>query len=149
MSRVKRSGRLAILAAVAALAAACETPPVSKEEMAGLNYGPRPAHWQDTIRSYLKLRLTDPNAAVLEFRTEPRVMYQRRTEVRDLQYGWAACVWVNDKNKEGKYDGFYPMTFFIRDEKIVSVNNGPDDFGIIGATYARRQCKELGAPFDG
>jgi hypothetical protein len=57
-------------------------------------------------------------------------------------------VWVNDKNREGHFDGFYPMTFFIRDEKIVAVNNGPDDFGIIGATYAREQCKQLGAPFE-
>jgi hypothetical protein len=39
------------------------------------------------------------------------------------------------------------MTVFLRDEKIVAVNNGPDDFGVIGATYARRQCTELGAPF--
>src|SRR3982751_7113976 len=110
--------RFAIVAVTAAAVslAACETAPVTKEEMAGLNYGPRPEHWRDTIRSYLNLRLTDPNAAILEFRTEPRVMYQRRTEVRDLQYGWASCVWVNDKNKEGRYDGFYPMTFFLRDE---------------------------------
>ena len=40
------------------------------------------------------------------------------------------------------------MTVFLRNEKIVAVNNGPDDFGAIGATYARRQCSELGAPFE-
>jgi hypothetical protein len=41
------------------------------------------------------------------------------------------------------------MTFFIRDEKIVAVNNGPDDFGIVGSRYAREQCELLGAPFRG
>ena len=74
-------------------------------------------------------------------------MYQRATDVRDRQWGWATCVWINDKNSSGAYDGFYPITVFLRDEKIVAVNNGPDDFGVIGATYARRQCAELGAPF--
>jgi len=42
--------------------------------------------------------------------------------------------------------GFYPMTFFFRNEKIVQVNSGPDDFGV-GAQYARSQCEQLGAPF--
>ena len=147
---MKKAIALSLAAAAASLLslAACDTT-VKQSELESVDYGPRPERWQEEIRNYLSIRLTDPKAAIVEFRTEPRVMYQRRTEVRDLQYGWAACVWVNDKNKEGRYDGFYPMTFFIRDEKIVSVNNGPDDFGIVGATYARRQCKELGAPFDG
>ncbi|MGH8725963.1 MAG: hypothetical protein ACREU1_13995, partial [Burkholderiales bacterium] len=92
------------------------------------------------------IRLTDPNAAIVEFRTEPQQMYQRRTPARDMHYGWAVCVWVNDKNRAGAYGGFYPMTFFFRHEKIVQVNSGPDDFGI-GAQYARSQCEQLGAPF--
>jgi len=98
------------------------------------------------VKSYLKIRLTDPTAAIVEFRTEPQQMYQRRTPARDMHYGWAVCVWVNDKNRSGAYAGFYPMTFFFRHEKIVQVNSGPDDFGI-GAQYARSQCEQLGAPF--
>jgi hypothetical protein len=73
-------------------------------------------------------------------------MYQRKVMIRDMHYGWATCVWVNDKNTAGAYAGFYPMTFFFRHEKIVQVNGGPDDFGI-GAQYARNQCEQLGAPF--
>jgi len=138
--------RIAILV-TAALLAGCETPPVTKEEMSSVDYGPRPTRWQEEIRSYLGIRLTDPKSAIIEFRTEPKQMYQRATDVRDRQWGWATCVWINDKNSYGAYDGFYPMTVFLRDEKIVAVNNGPDDFGVIGATYARRQCAELGAPF--
>jgi len=139
--------RLCLLLAALALAA-CETPPVTKDELASVDYGPKPASWQDEVKSYLKIRLTDPTAAIIESRSEPKQLYQRRTEVRDRQWGWAVCVWVNDKNRSGAYDGYYPMTLFIRNEKIVAVNNGPDDFGPIGATYARRQCRELGAPFD-
>ena len=138
--------RLAVISILAAILAACAAP-VTKEETAGLDYGPKPTRWQDEVKSYLKLRLTDPKDAIVEFRTEPQQMYQRKVAMRDMHYGWAACVWVNDKNRSGAYAGFYPMTVFIRNEKIVQVNGGPDDFGV-GAQYARSQCKSLGAPFE-
>jgi hypothetical protein len=126
--------------------AACVTP-VTKEEMATADYGPRPLNYQEEIKSYLSLRLTDPKAAIVEFRAGPQQLYNRGTPVRGEQYGWGICVWVNDKNKAGAYDGFYPMSFIIRDEKIVHVNGGPDDSNIIGSRYAREQCERLGAPF--
>ena len=50
------------------------------------------------------------------------------------------------QERSGAFAGFYPMVFFLRHEKIVQVNSGPDDFGV-GAQYARRQCEQLGAPF--
>ncbi|HEX5768381.1 MAG TPA: hypothetical protein VFX94_09120 [Burkholderiales bacterium] len=138
--------RLAVLATiVSALLVACADP-VTKEETAGLDYGPKPVHWRKEITSYLSVRLTDPKAAIVEFRTDPQQMYQRKVAFRNMHYGWATCVWVNDKNTSGAYAGFYPMTFFFRNEKIVQVNGGPDDFGI-GAQYARSQCEQLGAPF--
>ena len=137
--------RLAVLSIIAVLLPACAAP-VTKNETAGLDYGPRPVRWQDEVKSYLAVRLTDPKAAIVEFRTEPQQMYQRAVAMRPMHFGWAACVWVNDKNRSGAYAGFYPMTFFFRHEKIVQVNGGPDDFGI-GAQYARSQCEQLGAPF--
>ena len=48
-----------------------------------------PTRWQEEIRSYLKLVLTRPKDAIIEFRTEPQQMYQRRVAVRDMHYGWA------------------------------------------------------------
>ena len=131
--------------ALAALAG-CVTP-VTKEEMATADYGPKPLAYQDEIRSYLSLRLSSPKDAVVEFRNEPKQLYQRGTPVRGEQYGWGVCVFINDKNKQGAYDGFYPMSFILRNEKIVAVNGGPDDANIIGARYAREQCDRLGAPF--
>jgi len=130
---------------LAILLAACAKP-VTKEEVAGLDYGPKPTRYQEEVKSYLAVRLTDPKNAIVEFRTEPAQMYQRKVAMRDMHYGWAVCVWVNDKNTSGNFAGFYPMTFFFRNEKIVQVNSGPDDFGI-GAQYARSQCEQLGAPF--
>lgn len=120
--------------------------PVTKEEVAGLDYGPKPTRYQEEVKSYLAVRLTDPKNAIIEFRSEPAQMYQRKVAFRDMHYGWAVCVWVNDKNSSGNFAGFYPMTFFFRNEKIVQVNSGPDDFGV-GAQYARSQCEQLGAPF--
>jgi len=140
--------RLAVLLTipVAALLAACAPAPVTKAETEGLDYGPRPVRWKEEITSYLTVRLTDPKSAIIEFRTEPAQMYQRAVAFRPMHFGWAVCVWVNDKNRSGAFSGFYPMTVFIRHEKIVQVNSGPDDFGV-GAQYARSQCEQLGAPF--
>ena len=134
------------LIAMALVLAGCDTT-VTKQEMATAEYGPKPANYQEEIRSYLKLRLTDPKDALVEFRAGPTQLYNRGTPVRGEQYGWGVCVWVNDKNRSGAYDGFYPMTFVLRNEKIVHVNGGPDDANIIGARYAREQCAMLGAPF--
>lgn len=128
----------------ALLLAGCDTV-VKREELASVDYGPRPARWREEIKSYLDIRLTSPKEATVEFRSEPKQLYQRETLLRERQYGWAVCVWVNDKNREGNYAGFYPMTVFIRDEKIVAVNNGPDDAGVVAARYAREQCELLGA----
>jgi hypothetical protein len=135
-----------LLVLALALLAGCDTT-VRRDEMAAVDYGPKPVRWREQIRSYLDIRLTNPKEAIVEFRTEPTQLFQRDTALRERQFGWATCVWVNDKNREGKFEGFYPMTFFIRNEKIVAVNNGPDDFGIVGSRYAREQCALLGATF--
>ena len=125
--------------------AGCVTP-VTKEEMATADYGPAPVAYQEEIKSWLSLRLNSPKDAVVEFRNEPKQLYQRGTPVRGEQYGWGVCVFINDKNKAGAYDGFYPMTFVLRNEKIVAANGGTDD-NVIGATYAREQCEHMGSPF--
>ncbi|HVL35744.1 MAG TPA: hypothetical protein VM489_08760 [Burkholderiales bacterium] len=122
--------------------AACDTA-VRRDELQSVDYGPRPQHWQKEIQSYLQLRLKEPQPGAVDIRTEPKILYQRDTALRARQYGWAVCVWVTDREPQGRY----PMTFFFRDEKIVAVNNGPDDFGVIGSRYAREQCELLGAPF--
>jgi len=137
--------RTTILALLLAALAGCDTT-VKKEEMASVDYGPKPARWREEIRSYLDLRLANPKEAVVEYRSEPKQLFQRDTVLRERQYGWATCVWVNEK-KDGKFAGFYPMTIFIRDEKIVAVNNGPDDFGLVASRLAREQCELLGSRF--
>jgi hypothetical protein len=130
-----------LLILVFVFVAGCDTT-VKKEEMTSVDYGPKPARWREEIKSYLDIRLANPKEAVVEFRSEPKQLFQRDSVLRDQQHGWATCVWVNDK-KEGKFEGFYPMTFFFRGDKIVAVNNGPDDFSLIGSRLAREQCARL------
>jgi hypothetical protein len=133
-----------LLILVAMVLAGCDTT-VRKEEMAGIDYGPKPTRWREEIKSYLDIRLANPKEALVEYRSgEPKQLFQRDTVLRDRQFGWATCVWVNDKNREGKFEGFYPMTFFFRGDKIVAVNNGPDDSSLIGSRLAREQCAQLG-----
>ena len=138
--------RFLLFVLVAAALAGCDTT-VKKSELESVDYGPRPQYWQAEIRDYLKIRLTDPAAAIVEFRAGPTQLYQRETPLRKKEWGWAVCVWVNDKNKQGAFDGFYPMSVFIRNEKIEHVNGGPDDDNLVGNRYAREHCEQLGAPF--
>ena len=136
-----------LFAWVAAFAlAGCDTTP-KKSEIESVDYGPRPQHFQAAVRDYLKIRLRDPAAAIVEFRAGPQQLFQRETPVRKQQWGWALCVWVNDKNRQGAYDGFYPMSVLLRNEKIEHVNGGPDDDNLLGNRYAREHCEQLGAPF--
>jgi len=124
----------------------CDTT-VKKSEAESVDYGPRPQHFQAAVRDYLKIRLRDPAGAMVEFRAGPQQLFQRETPLRKTQWGWALCVWVNDKNRQGAFEGFYPMTVMIRNEKIEHVNGGPDDDNLVGNRYAREQCEQLGAPF--
>jgi len=138
---------LALLGAAAALVmtGGCKTPP-DQTEMQAYEYGPRPENHEKLIRDYLSPKLLDAGNAIVEFKAGPRQLYQQDTALRSMQYGWAVCVWINDKNTRGAYDGPYPMVFFIRNGKIVAANGGVGD-NIIGWRYARTGCNELGAPF--
>ena len=132
-----------VATAMAVLLGGCDTSPPTKEQKESVNYGPKPDDYQQIIRDFLRNRLTDPTAAILDFKAGPTQLYQKVTVVRGLQFGWAVCVMVNDKNTRGAYEGFTPGVYFIRDGKVVAHNGGPDD-GPVGAEFARRQCKELG-----
>jgi hypothetical protein len=145
MQRIAMILALLVAATAAALTGGCKTPP-TQAEMLAYEYGPRPENHEKLIRDYLWPKLLDPGNAIIEFKAGPRQLYQQETSLRALQYGWAVCVWINDKNTRGAYDGPYPMVFFIRNEKIVAANGGADD-NIIGWRYARTGCNELGTPF--
>ena len=141
---IRKASVFACVAAFALLG--CDTAP-KKEEVQSVDYGPRPQHWQAAIKDYLKIRLRDPAAAIVEFRAGPQQLYQREIPLRARQWGWAVCVSVNDKNKAGAFEGFYPMSVLIRNETIAHVNGGPDDDNLVGNRYAREHCEQLGAPF--
>jgi hypothetical protein len=129
--------------AMATVLGGCDTSPPSKELVASVDYGLKPDNYQQIVRDYLRNRLTDPTAAIIDFKAGPTQMYQKDATFRGVQYGWAVCTMVNDKNTQGAYTGFDPAVYFIRNGKVVAANGGPGD-GPIGTQFARRQCKELG-----
>ena len=131
------------LGAASAMMGGCDTTPPTKEEMDSVNYGPKPDNYQQIVRDYLRNRLTDPTAAILDFKAGPTQLYQKDSVLREIQFGWAVCVMINDKNSRGAYEGFAPAVYYIRNGKIVARNGGPDD-GLVGTRYARDQCKKLG-----
>jgi len=77
---------------LAAILVGCDTSPPSKELVASVNYGPKPDNYQDIIRDYLRPRLTDPTAAIIDYKAGPTQMYQKDA-VRDLQFGWRCARW--------------------------------------------------------
>lgn len=132
-----------LLPAMAILLGGCDTSPPTKEERESVNYGPKPDNYQQIIRDYLRNRLTDPTAAIIDFKAGPTHMYQKSAAGRDVQFGWAVCTMVNDKNTYGAFTGFSPAVYFIRNGKVEAANGGPGD-ELIGTHFATRQCKELG-----
>jgi len=134
---------LMVLTALAIALGGCDTSPPTKEQMDSVNYGPKPDNYQEIIRDYLRPRLTGPTAAIIDYKAGPTHLYQKDAVFRDLQFGWAVCALVNDKNTMGAFTGFYPAVYFIRNGKVVASNGGPGD-GPVGTQFARRQCKELG-----
>ena len=134
---------LMVLTALTVVLGGCDTSPPSKQLVESVDYGPKPDDYQQIIRDYVRPRLTDPTAAIIDYKAGPTQMYQKDAVVRELQFGWAVCAMVNDKNTRGAYTGFYPAVYFIRNGKVVASNGGPGD-GPVGTQFARRQCKELG-----
>ena len=123
--------------------AACQSPSPTREELAALDYGPRPDHYEKIVRDYLQTRLVEPAFALVEFKAGPKPLYQRETVLRHWQYGWAVCVMINDKDRRGAYEGFQPMVLYIREGTVVAAN-GDGLERAAGLRYAHAACKELG-----
>ncbi len=137
------TGILAATSLALAPLAGCQSPPLTREELAALDYGPRPEGYEKIVRDYLRTRLVDPDFALVEFKAGPKPLYQKETVLRARQYGWAVCVMINDKDIRGAYGGFYPMVVYIRDGKVVAAN-GDGLERAAGVRYAHAQCRELG-----
>src|SRR2546422_9091475 len=140
---------LAILGAgaSAAVPGGCKSPP-TQAEMAAYDSGPRPENHEKLIRDYLWPKLLDPGSAIVEFKAGPKQLFQQETALRPLRYGWGVCVWINDKDRRGAYEGFYPMVLYIREGKVVAANgNGLEHAP--GGRYAHASCRELGSPGPG
>src|SRR2546427_5978429 len=126
-----------------ALLAGCQSPLPTREELAALDYGQRPEGYEKIVRHYLRTRLVEPDFALIEFKAGPKPLYQKEAILRDRRYGWAVCVLINDKDRRGAYEEFYPMVLYIREGKVVAANGGGLERAA-GVRYAHAVCRELG-----
>ena len=144
---IERRVRLFVILAATSIASAslagCQSPPLTREQLAALDYGPRPEDYEKIVRDYLRTRLVEPVFALIEFKAGPKPLYQKESVLRHREHGWAVCVMINDKDRRGGYEGFYPMVFYIRDGKVVAAN-GDGLERATGARSANDACRELG-----
>ena len=87
--------------------------------------------------------IATPDFALIEFKAGPKPLYQKESVLHDRQYGWAVCAMINDKDRRGAYEGFYPMVFYIREGKVVAAN-GDGLERAAGVRYAHAACSALG-----
>jgi hypothetical protein len=120
-----------------ALLTGCQSPPPTPEQIAALDYGPRPEAYEAIVREYLRPRLSEPDFALIELKAGPAPLYQRGA------YGWAVCVMINDRDPRGAYTGFYPMVVYIRGGKVVAADGGALE-SAFGIRSANAQCERLG-----
>jgi hypothetical protein len=133
----------AVSIAVVSLAA-CRSAPPTREEMAALDYGPRPENYEQIVQDYLRTALVAPEFAIVQFKAGPRPLYQKNAVFfRDRQYGWAVCVTIRDKDRRGAYEEPYPMVLYLRGGKVVAAN-GDGLERAAGVRYAHEQCAALG-----
>ncbi len=142
LPRADALGRTAAVALVAAAFGGCAAE-LTREQVAALDYGPRPENYAQIVRDFLRPKLIEPEFARIEFKTEPRPMYQAQALLRERGYGWAVCALVTDKDRRGAYPDPYPMVFYLRGDKVVAVNGDALERAA-GAEYAAQQCKILG-----
>jgi len=90
--------------------------PTDPEELAALDYGRSRKDYEKIVRDYLRTA-HGADFALIEFKAGPKPLYQKETVLRERQYGWAVCVLINDKDRRGAYEGFYPMVLYIRHGK--------------------------------
>jgi len=137
------SDRFAPALVALALLTACQSPPFTAEQIAALDYGPRPDNYEAIVRDYLRARLNDPSFALIEFKAGPAPLYQRDTLSRKREYGWGVCAMVSEREVRGGYTASYPVVVYIRGGRVVALD-GSSLERAAGLRYAHAQCSRLG-----
>ena len=142
MSR-RVAARLAAALIAAAVLPGCQSPPLTSEQIAALDYGPRPENYEAIVRDYLRSRLNEPSFALIEFKAGPSRLYQKDTLSREREYGWAVCAMVNERDPRGVYAAPFPVVAYIRRGQVVAMDGGGLERAA-GLRYAQERCRELG-----
>lgn len=91
--------------------------------------GSNPSDYQPLIEGAIRDQLKDPESAQFTGFTTPRkeVMVDQRKFI----YGYSSCVFVNAKNSYGGYTGKHLYWAFMRDNKVLRIQNTNGAYGSI------------------
>lgn len=89
--------------------------------------GKRPNNYQVLVENAIREILKDPESAKFSKFTNPRK--EVMVENRNFVYGYSTCVFVNAKNSYGGYTGNQLYWAFIRNDKVLRIQNTNGAYG--------------------
>lgn len=113
------------LAISCVLLTACMTPPTDQlgRKLSLVDAGPPPPDTGEVVRSALRYRLKDFDAAKIEIPVAPRpVVFAQAAGMNAGGAGWEICPMVNAKNSFGGYTGFKPIFILWKQGQVIDFN---------------------------
>lgn len=89
--------------------------------------GTQPNNYQALVESAVREKLKDPDSAKFSNFTNPRK--EVMVENHNFIYGYSTCVLVNAKNSYGGYTGNQLYWVFIRNDKVLRIQNTSGAYG--------------------
>jgi hypothetical protein len=105
------------------------------------DYGDYPKNYESIIKSYMELRLKDPEAAQYKFIKQPKKSWLHPTfnaSDSTFLYGYSLCVLINGKNSFGAYTGYSFNYFMIKNEEVIIYHDGAQR-----SSFVERLCHDF------
>ncbi|EAP6367367.1 hypothetical protein EI752_27295 [Salmonella enterica] len=100
---------------------------VKNIDLNAADVGSEPKNYKKLIEDAIRENLKDPDSAKFYDFTPPRK--EVMVENKKFVYGYSSCVFVNAKNSYGGYTGKKLYWTFIRDNKVLRIQDANSDFG--------------------
>ena len=126
-----KMSKAGICVLVVPLMLAC-TPPISKDDLVDVNYGPEVAvDYEQVIKDYLTTYLKDAESArYRDFSKAEKGIIRRCSPPpycfdKKVSAGYLVTVNINAKNAYGAYTDFKKYSFIFRDGKVADLTSEP------------------------
>jgi len=122
---MKKLFALLVLFTLVATLSGCAAP-LTQEELASADYGKYPSDYENIIKSYMDIRLKDPDSARYQFLNTPQTGWNR---LGGKKFGYIVCVYINAKNSFGGYVGNRINYFMINNGNVIDALHGDGNYG--------------------